>query len=76
MEGRSGKQKTNTFKRKPWIFTTLDLFSANIKLEPNPLSYEEALQSSYSKEWQVAINSEFQSLIKSNTWELTTLPFD
>jgi hypothetical protein len=76
MEGRSSKQKTNTSKRKPWIFTTLDSFSTNTKLEPDPLSYEEALQSSYSKEWQAAINSKFQPLIKNNTWELTTLPTD
>ena len=71
IEGRPPKSKS---KKKPWIFTVSDSFSQDFIVESDPLSYEEALSSPQSKEWQDAINSEFQSLLKNDTWELTILP--
>ena len=71
IEGRPPKSKS---KKKPWIFTVLDLFSQDFIVESDPLSYEEALSSPQSKEWHDAINSEFQSLFTNDTWELTILP--
>ncbi|KAL0367337.1 UNVERIFIED_CONTAM: Retrovirus-related Pol polyprotein from transposon TNT 1-94 [Sesamum radiatum] len=39
-----------------------------------PLSYEEALGSKNSKQWQQAMNEEMESLRKNNTWILVSKP--
>jgi len=39
-----------------------------------PESYEEALQSEHSEEWKDAMQKEYASLIKNNTWSLVDLP--
>ena len=35
-----------------------------------PSSIEEAWQNEYGKQWMAATDSEFESLIKPNTWEV------
>ena len=39
-----------------------------------PSSYREALEGSEQDHWQKAINEEYTSLQKNNTWVLTQLP--
>ena len=39
-----------------------------------PQSIEEALKSDYAKEWKAAAESEYDSLIANETWELVELP--
>ena len=39
-----------------------------------PSSIEEAWQNQYGKQWMAATDSEFESLIEANTWELVPLP--
>ena len=39
-----------------------------------PQSMEEALESRLSKSWKEAADSEYQSLIENETWELMELP--
>lgn len=41
-----------------------------------PSSYYEALKSTESKNWKVAMDEEFNSLKKNRTWELVKLPED
>ena len=41
-----------------------------------PSTIEEALSGSNSKEWKTAADSEYQSLIENDTWELVNLPPD
>ena len=43
-------------------------------LPPVPKTYKEALQSSFAKQWQAAMDEEFHSLITNKTWRLTNLP--
>ena len=40
----------------------------------DPTTFKEALKSKDSKEWLKAMNQEYDSLIKNNTWELVDLP--
>ena len=40
--------------------------------EPNTL--EEALASQHSREWKEAADSEYQSLVDNDTWDLVELP--
>jgi hypothetical protein len=56
------------------MYTISDSFSEHSILEEEPLSYEDALHNPHSNDWQATINSEFQSLIKNNTWEILSLP--
>lgn len=42
--------------------------------EGTPFTYEEAINSSASKQWEAAMTEELQSLTKNNTWELVDLP--
>lgn len=39
-----------------------------------PISYEEAVQSSEAPKWREAINNEIESLHRNNVWELTQAP--
>ncbi|KAH9295360.1 hypothetical protein KI387_038948, partial [Taxus chinensis] len=39
-----------------------------------PLSVQEALQSIYAADWRQAMDAEYESLIKNQTWELMILP--
>ena len=39
-----------------------------------PKTLEEALASDHAKEWKTAIDSEYESLIENETWELVELP--
>lgn len=39
-----------------------------------PTTWQEALQSDYSKEWKQAADAEYESLTENNTWELVELP--
>jgi len=41
-----------------------------------PIIVKEALGSEHSREWKAAADSEYQSLIENNTWELVKLPAD
>lgn len=69
IEGRKMK-----LKKKPWMYTISDSFSEHSILEEEPLSYEDALYNLHSNDWQATINSDFQSLIKNNTWEILPQP--
>jgi hypothetical protein len=40
----------------------------------DPVSYEEAEQSTEWKEWKAAMKEEYDSLIENETWDLTDLP--
>lgn len=40
----------------------------------DPDSVKEALSSENAENWKLAMDDEFQSLLKNNTWKLTTLP--
>ena len=42
--------------------------------EEEPMSYKEAIQSSYKTDWQQTMDEEMSSLYKSNTWELVIKP--
>ena len=39
-----------------------------------PSTIKEALDSNYSKEWKLAADAEYNSLMENNTWELVKLP--
>ena len=43
-------------------------------LPPVPKSYDEAINSPHAKEWQAAMDAEFEALIANDTWELRPLP--
>ena len=51
-------------------------FSYNACQIMEPKSMEEALSSDHAKEWKAATDSEFDSLLESETWELVELPPD
>ena len=56
-----------------------DLFhhsAYNVCQISEPQSIEEALKSKYAKEWKAAADTEYDSLIASETWELVELPQD
>ena len=39
-----------------------------------PRTFEEAMTSDYAQEWKAAADSEYQSLLENDTWELVELP--
>ena len=41
---------------------------------PDPGTFDEALSSPHSKEWKLATDSKYQSLIDNDTWDLVELP--
>ena len=41
---------------------------------PEPETFDEALSSPHAKEWKLATDSEYQSLIDNDTWDLVELP--
>ena len=56
-----------------------DLFhhsAYNVCQISEPQSIEETLKSKYAKEWKAAADTEYDSLIVNETWELVELPQD
>lgn len=43
---------------------------------PEPKSYRQALEGPHAKEWQEAMDEEYQSLLSNSTWTLIDLPPD
>ena len=41
---------------------------------PEPGTFDEALSSPHAKEWKLATDSEYQSLLDNDTWDLVELP--
>ena len=39
-----------------------------------PITIKETFNEDHSKQWKVAADGEYQSLMKNNTWELVKLP--
>lgn len=42
----------------------------------DPQTVEEALSTPYAKQWRQAMDEEYNSLMKNNTWSLKNLPSD
>jgi hypothetical protein len=55
------------------VYKAMEMLS-NHELSNEPLTYEEAMQSSEREEWMKANQSELDSLEKNNTWKLVHLP--
>lgn len=53
-----------------------DTTHACLAVSQDPLTVEEALTSSDSNHWQMAMEEEYKSLMKNNTWILCDLPDD
>jgi hypothetical protein len=51
-----------------------DIAGVTSSVVKEPMTYEEAVKSSNSAKWIDAMDNEFESLIKNETWELVTLP--
>jgi len=41
---------------------------------PEPKTIDEALSGTHAKEWKEAAESEYQSLMENDTWDLVELP--
>ena len=48
--------------------------ACHVRQIEEPKSIEEALSSEFAKEWKVAADSEYESLIENQTWDLVELP--
>ena len=48
----------------------------NVNQVQEPKSLEEALATEHANQWRVAADSEFESLMKNETWKLVELPSD
>ena len=46
----------------------------SIRQITEPKSMEEALKNDHAKEWKIAADQEYHSLMENDTWELTKLP--
>ena len=46
----------------------------NIREIPEPATIDEALESTHAKEWKLATDSEYSSLMENDTWDLVELP--
>ncbi|UYV68055.1 hypothetical protein LAZ67_5002921 [Cordylochernes scorpioides] len=44
--------------------------------DQEPLNYEDAIEGQNSKQWKLAMDDEFNSLMKNQTWTYVTLPSD
>lgn len=70
----------STRSKKPIRYDDYDLSDSSLLVRSfiyeEPLSYEEAMASSYKDEWQAAMQAEFDSLIKNNVWKLVDRPND
>lgn len=58
---------------KPLRYADYSLFT---QAELEPVSYEEAMSSSNSEEWQRSMQREFEALTKNKVWELVDRPVD
>jgi len=47
-----------------------------LHIQSEPKSLEEALQSEHAKQWKAAADSEYESLIRNETWKLVEPPVD
>jgi len=45
-----------------------------LAIDDEPTTYSEAVESDEAKEWKTAMNEEYNSLMKNQTWVLTSLP--
>ena len=66
--------------RRPCIRYGYDEYTCHVALQANeieePSTIEEAIAGSNPEEWKAAADSEYQSLIENDTWELVDLPED
>lgn len=63
------RQKKNPDRFGEWEYASIAVLE-----EPKTLS--DALNGQYSKQWKKAVNAEYESLIKNETWDLVDLPDD
>ena len=49
-------------------------YAYNVKEIAEPETIEEALSSSHAREWKLATESEYRSLIENDTWDLVEIP--
>ena len=54
----------------------VDHVACNVCQVTEPNTIEEALTSGHATEWKAATDSEFESLMENETWELVELPKD
>jgi len=70
---RDRERRSRRLPQRPEDF---DVAYANYQELPNnePNTYEEAIRSKYSKEWEEAMKEQISSLSKNQTWELVPKP--
>ncbi|CAH2083649.1 unnamed protein product [Euphydryas editha] len=66
---RNRTKRNNTVTDENSMYCLLSSFS-------DPQTVEEALSSPYVKEWRQAMDEEYNSLMKNNTWSLKNLPLN
>ena len=59
-----------------WVSCTANCeqFAYNVCQVPEPKTIDEALSGTHAKEWKEAAESEYESLMENNTWDLVELP--
>lgn len=56
------------------VISNAEIASVLLSLSDEPKSYNEAIETSDKIEWRKAMDDEYQSLIKNNTWQLINAP--
>lgn len=62
--------------RKPAAKVFHDYYTYLDTEDPKPKTWKEALEGSEKEDWKAAMDSEYNSLLKNNTWILCDLPED
>ena len=61
-------------RKRPRIEKNLGDGFLTFLVESEPTSYKEAMSSLEAPFWKEAINSEIESILQNNTWEIVELP--
>ena len=65
---------TSRHNLRPRCVPIIDDMFLSVAENDEPSNYKEAVNSKYSEEWKLAMDEEYNALIKNKTWELCKLP--
>jgi hypothetical protein len=70
---RSRRKRTPNLRLRDYV-VSVNAVMTSTKVVPIPRSLKDAKRGPYSKQWEAAVQVEYQALVANNTWEIVPLP--